>query len=265
MSTVTIWWQILCAVSVINICVWVGYAVSAHRFSKLALWQLALSTAYVFGCAFRSFLPRTDVARFVLFDTWLSSVTIGRSVATVAEICFALQWAILLHVIAKKDGRRSFALVVSWLLVPVIVIAECCSWYAVLTTSYLGNVLEESLWTVSAVLIIASICTLWHRLHDRYPRVFASIAAAGIVYVLYMVTADVPVYFYRWLSQGALNGVYLPVAEGWHDAATRWVVTWRLSDWLWDIPWMTLYFSVGVWSSITLVHITWYETDRGKM
>ncbi len=59
--------------------------------------MLLLCAAYVFGCAFRSFLPRADVQRICLFDTWLSSVVVGRSVATVAEICFAAQWAIILY------------------------------------------------------------------------------------------------------------------------------------------------------------------------
>jgi len=54
--------------------------------------MLLLCAAYVFGCAFRSFLPRADVQRICLFDTWLSSVVVGRTVATVAEICFAVQW-----------------------------------------------------------------------------------------------------------------------------------------------------------------------------
>ena len=57
--------------------------------------MLLLCAGYVFGCAFRSVLPRADVQRICLFDTWLSSVVIGRSVATVAELCFAAQWAIV--------------------------------------------------------------------------------------------------------------------------------------------------------------------------
>jgi len=47
--------------------------------------MLLLCAAYVFGCAFRSFLPRAEV--ICLFDTWLSSVALGRTVATAAEIC----------------------------------------------------------------------------------------------------------------------------------------------------------------------------------
>ena len=66
--------------------------------------MLFLSAAYVFGCAFRSFLPRADIQRICLFDTWLSSATVGRSVATVAEICFAAQWAIILHQLGTMTG-----------------------------------------------------------------------------------------------------------------------------------------------------------------
>ncbi len=38
--------------------------------------MLLLCAAYVFGCAFRSCLPRADVQRICLFDTWLSSVVV---------------------------------------------------------------------------------------------------------------------------------------------------------------------------------------------
>ena len=98
--------------------------------------MLLLCAAYVFGCAFRSFLPRADVQRICLFDTWLSSVVVGRSVATVAEICFAAQWAIVLHQLGTMTGADT-TLNAAWVIVPLILIAECFSWYAVLTTNYL--------------------------------------------------------------------------------------------------------------------------------
>ena len=66
----------------------------------------------MFGCAFRSIFPRADVQRICLFDTWLSSVLIGRSVATIAELCFAIQWAIVLHElgqIAHSDTAKNIA------------------------------------------------------------------------------------------------------------------------------------------------------------
>ena len=143
-NPVAIWWGFLLVVSAVNIVFWL----LLHRHSRNTLdrqrgmfrvdLMVLLCAAYVFGCAFRSILPRADVQRICLFDTWLSSVVVGRSVATAAEICFALQWAIVLHQLgrlAKSDTAQN----ISILIVPLILVAECCSWYSVITTSYLGN------------------------------------------------------------------------------------------------------------------------------
>src|SRR5260221_262992 len=98
------WWSLLTLVSGANIAVWFLLYRRLHQQPTGSLGStsgielmLLLCAVYVFGCAFRSFLPRADVQRICLFDTWLSSVVVGRSVATVAEICFAAQWAIILH------------------------------------------------------------------------------------------------------------------------------------------------------------------------
>jgi hypothetical protein len=86
--------------------------------------MLFLCAAYVFGCAFRSFLPRADIQRICLFDTWLSSATVGRSIATVAEICFAAQWAIILRQMGTMTGA-DITLSAARVIVPLILIAEC--------------------------------------------------------------------------------------------------------------------------------------------
>ena len=110
---VVVWWGFLLAVSAANI---VMFLLLLGRFRaqlRGGSWRwftvewrepwMLLCAAYVFGCAFRAALPRADVQRICLFDTWLSTVVVGRSVATVAEICFALQWAIVLRQIAAYD------------------------------------------------------------------------------------------------------------------------------------------------------------------
>src|SRR5262249_9172102 len=111
-----------------------------------------LCAAYVFGCAFRSVLPRADIQRICLFDTWLSSVVVGRSVATVAEVCFAAQWVIVLHHSGTITGADT-ALTVAWLVLPLIVIAEGFSWYAVLTTNPLGSAIENSIWAIAFIAV----------------------------------------------------------------------------------------------------------------
>jgi hypothetical protein len=100
-----------------------------------------------------------DVQRICLFDTWLSSVMIGRSVATVAELCFALQWAIVLRELAKITHSGTTKNI-SRMIVPLIALAECFSWYAVISTNFLGNVLENSLWTVAFALIAMALLRL---------------------------------------------------------------------------------------------------------
>ena len=159
-NPVAIWWVFLVIVSGANIALllllhrWLRERAPNRQLgTRVELLLVLLCAAYVFGCAFRSVLPRADVQRICLFDTWLSSVVVGRSVATIAEICFAAQWAIVvrqLAILSNADTARN----ISNAIVPLIVLAECCSWYAVLTTNYLGNAIENSLWAVTFLIII---------------------------------------------------------------------------------------------------------------
>jgi hypothetical protein len=260
-SGVLVWWTALCAVSVFNL--W-GWRLSATALARrkavvepdvyaLQRWQLLLSAAYVFGCAFRSILPRADVQRISLLDSWVSSVMVGRSVATVAELCFVAQWALLLNQLARDAGSRT-GVVVSRLLVPLIVVAEVCSWYAVLTTHYVGNTIEESIWAFSAVLLIISCCLLWSRSCAAFRPFFAAAIVLGVAYVTFMCTVDIPMYFSRWSADTSSGREYLSLAEGFQDVWSRRSVTFDWEEWRTEIPWMSLYFSVGVWCSIALVH-----------
>ncbi|MGA2818431.1 MAG: hypothetical protein ABSE67_19500 [Xanthobacteraceae bacterium] len=223
-NPVAIWWSFLIIVSVGNIAVLLGLH---SRFRKTNLARrtgaivieplLLLGAAYVFGCAFRSVLPRADVQRICLFDTWLSSVFVGRSVATVAEICFVIQWAIVLRAlanVANADTARN----ISKTIVPLVVLAEGCSWYAVITTNYLGNVLENSLWTAIFLLIAIAFLDLVNR--------------------------------YRGVAQWGAE--FFGLASGLHDVATRWIVTHDIARWKNEITWMSLYFSTAVWTSLLL-------------
>ena len=118
------WWALLALASSGNIALWfllyrqfhAQPAGSLDSASHIQL-MLLLCAAYVFGCAFRSFLPRADVQRICLFDTWLSSVIVGRSVATVAEVCFAAQWALVLWQLGGVAGVDT-TVIIAWAIVP---------------------------------------------------------------------------------------------------------------------------------------------------
>ena len=255
---VAIWWDFLVLVSAGNIALLLSLW---QRFRQaggsLRAWPyglqplLLLSAVYVLGCAFRSVLPRADVQRICLFDTWLSSIVVGRSVATVAELCFILQWAIVLRALARvahAETVRNIATAV----VPLIALAELCSWYAVVTTDYLGNVLENSLWTAAFLLIAAALLDLAGRFRGIV-QLTIIVAIAGIGgYALFMCTVDLPMYFVRWQGEVASGKEFLGLVSGLHDVATRWIVTHDFARWRGEIAWMSLYFSAAVWTSLLL-------------
>jgi hypothetical protein len=255
------WWLFLCAVGALNIVAWsLAAAALSRRQGRLTpeaytlrRWQLLLSAGYVFGCAFRSALPVYDVQRLCLFDTWLSSVIVGRSVATVAELCFVAQWSLMLREASRATGsdvgRRT-----AWVLLPLIAIAEVFSWYSVLSTSNLGHVVEESLWGLSAALMVASLVAIWPRCAPKLRPLLALWCVAGVAYVAFMFLVDVPMYWSRWLADEAAGRSYLSLEQGVLDVAVRRVVSHRWDDWKSEVTWMSLYFSVAVWLSIALVH-----------
>jgi hypothetical protein len=255
------WWFFLCTVAGFNILAWTLSAAALERRQAalspqeydLRRVQLLLSAGYVLGCAYRSALPVFDVQRFVLFDTWFSSVIVGRSVATFAELCFAAQWAILLNQVSRATGS-GVGRVTSLVMVPLIAIAEVFSWYSVLTTSNLGHVIEESLWGLSAALLVLSLVWIWPRASAAMRPVLAAWAIAGIAYVAFMFLVDVPMYWSRWLADEASGRSYLSLAQGVLDASGRWTVSHRWQDWQSEVAWMSLYFSVAVWLSIALIH-----------
>ncbi len=252
------WWALLTLASTGNIALWF---LLYRQFSMAATGaqgnatgielMLFLCAAYVFGCAFRSALPRADVQRICLFDTWLSSVVVGRSVATVAEVSFAAQWAIVLAQLGWVAGADT-TLAVASIIVPLIVVAQCCSWYGVLTTNYLANAIENSIWAVAFLLVGIAVCRLLPEFEGivRLGLVAAVIGIAG--YLAFLITIDVPMYLGRWRDGIAGGREMLGPVQGLRDACTRWVVTHDLTHWKDEIAWMSLYFTAAVWASLAL-------------
>ena len=257
---VVAWWLFLCGAATVNIVAWSltantvarrqhGIPVDALARCKI---QLALSGLYVLGCAFRSVLPVYDIPRLCLFDTFFSSVMVGRSVATVAELAFAAQWAVMLHATAESTSSAT-ARIVSKLIMPMIITAEICSWTAVLTTSNLGHIFENSLWGAAGALGVVAIAAIIPKCAAVRRRAMAAWCVAGALYVAFMFSFDVPTYAARWSADQAAGKHYLTIAEGLQDVAHRRVVSHRWDDWKTEVVWMSLYFSAAVWISISLI------------
>jgi hypothetical protein len=137
---------------------------------------------------------------------------------------------------------------------PLIVIAEMCSWYSVLTTSNLGHVFEETLWGLSAALLVASIVAMWPRCPASWRPALVAGLAMTVAYVAYMFYVDVPMYWTRWVADEAAGRPYLSFWQGLMDITERRVVSHRWQDWKTEVIWISLYFSFAVWISIFLIH-----------
>jgi len=252
------WWGLLALVSGANVAAWFWLYRYLHQPQTSGFLDepnveimLVFSAAYVFGCAFRSFLPRADVQRICLFDTWLSSVMLGRSVATVAEVCFAAQWAMILYRLGVMTGADTI-LNVAWMIVPLILIAECFSWYAVLTKNFLGSAIENSMWGVCFLIIVIGVCRLLPEFGGPARAILVSAIVGISGYLAFLATVDVPMYLRR--SRAGIAGSIRPLSplEGLRDASFRRVVTHEFAEWKDEIAWMSLYFSAAVWSSLAL-------------
>src|SRR5215510_5023789 len=117
-TSVLWWWSFLLVVSAANLALWAIIAFGMHGISDgYVAQQLLLSGIFAAACAFRSILPRVDLERQCLWNSRLSSIFVGRSVATVAELCFAAQCALLISKLSALTGHESLQ-VVGWSLVP---------------------------------------------------------------------------------------------------------------------------------------------------
>src|SRR5262245_37943761 len=247
------WWSALFLVSVGNLVLWLVIARDVHAPSDgYVTQQLWLSGIFAAACAFRSVLPRVDLERQCLWDSPLSSIFVGRTVATVAELCFAAQCALLIAKLSTLTGN-AWLQVVGWSIVPLILIAQVCCWFAVISLNHLGHAIEEILWSVMVFLVALSLGLSW----GHMPAGIRALGGIGLVActvaAFVMLVVDVPMYLARW-RHGRSRGVrYLPVMEGLKDALQRRRVAHRWSEWRPEVPWMSLYFSAGVWVSFCLV------------
>lgn len=221
------WHLFLRIVSLFNIWIWIILATAqVQRWPNLRVnaRQLMLSACYTLGCAFRSFFPRADLQRICIVDSHLSAVFWGRSVATMAELAYAGQLAMF------------FDLPV---IVPVLVVAEVFSWYAILTNRAIFNLLENSLWTLVAALI------LLFRLSVSFVENLHVVTGA-VLFIIFMLTVDLPMYWRRHVA----DKHYRSVGDGIILLLNDYHPTSLDAHWSEEMAWQAGYFSLFVWSSL---------------
>jgi hypothetical protein len=248
------WWRALSALAALNVGLWLAVLFAGPSRGVHAQLQLALSGVYVLVCAYRSLFPRVDLERLVVVDTPLSSIFLGRSAATIAEICFALQLGLMVHQLGAHAGL-AWVQNAAWGVPVFMIVAQAFCWHSVLTLNHITQAVESTLWAAGFSWIAALLGAV--ALHGSgWVQSLALLGVLGAMsFVAYVLTVDVPMYCRRYRQGRARGMVYMRLDEGARDAWQRRVPSGSWVAWKADALWLTPYFSFGVWASIAMVCI----------
>lgn len=227
--------------------------------------QFNMSALYVGGCAFRSIFICHHTLRRALLYSFASTGFVGRSVATVAELGAATQVSLLLQEVGISTNDDLIS-TISKCIVPLLVMAELFSWYACVTTSYIGSIFEESLWAFCALLSMVSLFRAYPRYVGKDQRNFLQkTIIVNLLYFTYMVIIDVPQYIRAHIRNTNTGKEYYNISDGLNTLLniSQHKLSWSYEDWKFAMMWMTLYFSVACWASIGVVNGP--RLDRGMM
>ena len=248
------WWRGLCVLAIVNVCAWlVAWRLGGS--SIYATAHLYLSGVYVLVCAYRSVFPRVDLERLVVVDSGLSSIFIGRSAATVAEICFGLQLGLLVHQLGGQAGLP-WVQNGAWVIPAFTAAAQLFCWHSVLTLNHITQALEEFLWALGLAWMAALLAVVALDTSGTVSAIAGIGMAMSIIFVAYVICVDIPMYVRRFRAGKAIGQKYLSVTQGVRDALERRVLNHDWQHWKSDAAWLTPYFSVGVWVSLSLVFVS---------
>ena len=248
------WWRGLCVLGISNVLLWLAIWYFGPSGNPYYGMQLVLSGVYVFVCAYRSFFPRIDLERLVVVDSRFSSIFLGRTAATIAEICFGLQLGLLVHQLGAHAGLP-IVQYAAWAIPIFMSIAQVFCWHSILTLNHFTQAIESLLWAagfswMAALLTIIALDT------SGLIHLLAVTGALGsVAFVAYALVIDIPLYLRRFRSGRALGQSYLSINQGARDAWHRREQSHSWDKWRDDALWLTPYFSVGVWFSMALIFL----------
>ena len=198
----------------------------------------------------------------MLWDTPFNSIAIDRTLACIGEICWGLQYSILLNQLNREladvSCKPSLMVHMFSYAIPVLVIGGeyACLW-EVATTNNLYCVYEVVLWFVQYLLVFISAGVIWYtcwkakvQISSKAKGFLGGCLVIGAIYVPYDLVNVIPMYIHRYHQDQDNHVHYYAFWEGLKDAATRREVHKDWASWADDWLWMEFYFSVLVWTSL---------------
>lgn len=285
MNNILIWWLILSFVSILNIICISGFIAFLKNKNNKLIYLLIFSFIYTIVCAIRAIWPRKDVEQTCLFDSKISTILIGRILATIAEISYIILILMVFTIITNdvnkiKKNKRNYIFILIKLVLLLIIIAQVFCWFGLITKYYMWNAFEESLWTISAfiLLIISFIHYKSLQIKNKNKKVKSILSFCkvfiiiSIMYIIFMCFIDVPMYYNRWKDSYNRNVNWNDfindlkkynknlTIERFYNLNKCKKISRDIAEWKMEIPWLTGYFTFGVWS--TYIIIIWYNDYR---
>ena len=248
------WWRGLSVLGVSNVILWLAIWHFGPRDNPYCAIQLALSGVYVFVCAYRSIFPRIDLERLVVIDSTLSNIFLGRTAATIAEICFGLQLGLLVHQLGAYAGLPVVQYA-AWAIPIFMTVAQAFCWHSILTLNHITQAIESFLWAAGFSWMAALLTIIALDTNGVVHFLAISGVLASLAFVAYAVAIDIPLYIRRFHSGRALGQNYLSITYGAKDAWNRREMSHSWDRWKDDALWLTPYFSVGAWISMALIFL----------
>src|SRR5262249_32275162 len=118
-------------------------------------------------------------------------------------------WAIALHRLGTMTGADT-TLNAAWAIVPLILIAECFSWHAVLTKKYFANAIENSIWALAFFIVAVGLGRLLPEF-DGAGRVVLVVAIIGIGgYLAFLAARAIPMLLSGSAASQAISRFWRP-------------------------------------------------------
>ena len=175
---------------------WYHTATTLDQTSEYVQWHVKMSAVYTAVCAFRSFMPRIGLERYCVVDHWLSHIAIGRSGATIAEICFGVQIGLLM----EEMGVRAGVMWVQDLKWPVIIalsVAQVFCWIGCITLKHAWLTTEETMWTITFIVVGAAFSACAPLLTGTWQNLAYLGIVLCIIFTMFMVISDLPMHIVR--------------------------------------------------------------------
>ena len=250
------WWVGLLTISVTNIILCIRYYFTSCCSTSRHLIITILCTVYVAACFVRATFPVRIIER-TCFNSKIISPFTDRVIATVGEMSFIILIAVVSHFIVLNTSNSTWQKYLIGITVILIAIAQTCCWAGCITKNQLFNASEESLWAITAIILIIIWSGVLHYTKRNQTPINKFVqkgmyVCIGItsLYTAYMITQDVPMYINRWKT---LEKNFNSFSKGIEEMKVCQYQTTSETVWKDDSLWRIGYFSGGVWCSMALV------------